>query len=197
MKFIPGSGCRRKKSKRNGSNAKTFINLWRAKYSDVVGSAYTVNWSLEGQVFKKLLYSYGPKKLRLLIDFAFSGHSTTDYLRRKGFPISLFRSCINSFLPVVMNPSYDIKASELEVDTPYYMDERTEYVWDKVCSGDINALIRNVSDSYGWKLLMAKMFIQDGSIHPKVYRFYKMWECGDTVKRRAITNGGQTAVGFW
>ena len=182
-----------KRRKVNGRTAKDFVSMWRTLYWDKVGLTYNVSWVSDGSVFRRLMSTYSNSELLELVEFAFSDHETTKYLRDRGYPIRLFNSCVNTFLSALHDPVSSISKYDLELDTPYWDDSRTGYIWSKICDGDINAIVENVNDPYYWKLLLAKLSIQNGGVSTKVKRFYKMWGCKETVERRAM-NGNTKEI---
>ena len=182
-----------KRRKVNGRTAKDFVNLWRRLYYEKVGLTYNVSWVLDTSVFRRLMATYSNLELLELVEFAFSDHEVAKYLRDRGYPIRLFNSCINTFMSTLHDPVASIPKCDLELDTPYWDDSRTGYIWYKICDGDINAIVENVDDPYYWKLLLAKLSIQNGGVSAKTKRFYKMWQCKETVERRAM-NGNTTEV---
>ena len=182
-----------KRRKMKGRTAKDFVNLWRSHYKEKVGSEYYVSWGLDTSIFRRLMATYSNKELLELIEFAFSDSQVTKYLRDRGYPINLFKSCVNTFSSALHDPVSSIPKWELELDTPYWDDSRISYIWAKICAGDINALVEYVDDQYYWKLLLAKLLLQNGGVPKKVKKFYEMWECKETVERRAM-NGSTKEV---
>lgn len=170
----------------SGSNARDLCKRWASNYKDKTGCDFIINYPKDVYLFRRLISQVGRRTAKDLVDFAFSDHPSTDYLRKNGYPLPLFYSNINTFQNIIKNPGSEIPLSELELDIPYWRDTRIEYIWSKIVWGDINALICTVTDDYYWQLLLQKMKLQDGFINDKTQMFYDMWKAKDMVERKGI-----------
>jgi hypothetical protein len=129
---------------------------------------------------------YTGPELSEIIEFAFSGHPATDFLRSSGFPIRLLPSQINKFITSMKSPQKLVPEEDLELGIPYWNDSRTAYIWSHIQRGDIDSLIRNITDDYYWALLLAKLERQNGFVPEKVDLYFKHWKMKLRFKRNAI-----------
>jgi len=165
--------------------AKDFCYYWSRKYKEVVGKKFVINWMRDGSTFRNLISDFTNTELTTLIDFAFSGDPSTQYLVSQGFPIGLFPSQINKYNAIIENPGSEIPDRELELDLPVWDDSRTAYIYHKVMEGDLQSIIDNVENEYFWKLLIGKMERKNLGTQ-KVLLFYDMWQTEDTFERTRV-----------
>jgi hypothetical protein len=168
------------------STAKDFCFLWKWTYEQVIGSKFVIHWAADGSIFRRLISNLTNKQIRDVVDFAFSGHPSTEYIRKQGFPIRLLPSQVQLYLSIIENPGITIPEEDLDLEIPYWNDVRLSYLWSCVRESDINSLICNVTDEYYWELLFAKMRRQQGYITTKAKVFFEHWKDKRMLKRTAI-----------
>ena len=162
------------------------VKYWCHKYRENTDMQYMVQWGLEGGRMKKLMGLMSDKKIRALIDFAFSGDPMTAYLRQQGFPIALFVSQVNKYQVAVTNPGISIPEWELNLDIPVWDDKRTSYLWNRIKDSDMDSILKHIIKKEAWLILMAKLDRQKGFIPEKVKWFYEKWRMKEPIKREAI-----------
>jgi len=162
------------------------VKYWCQKYRESTDMQYMVQWGLEGGRMKKLMGLMSDKKIRALIDFAFSGDPMTAYLRQQGFPIALFVSQVNKYQVARTNPGISIPEWELNLDIPVWDDKRTSYLWNRIKDSDMDSILKHIIKKEAWLILMAKLDRQKGFIPEKVKWFYEKWRMKEPIKREAI-----------
>ena len=176
----------KKKTTNPRRTSKDFCTKWARLFRLEFGFAYKINWAGEGSVFRSLMSDFTGAQLTEIVEFAFSGHPATDYLRSNGFAIRLLPSQINKFITAMKTPQRLVPEEDLELDIPYWDDSRTAYIWSHVKRGDLDPLIRNITDDYYWALLLAKLERQNGFIPEKVELYFEHWKMKIGFKRTAI-----------
>lgn len=174
------------KKPKPGTNARDLVLYWARRYRETVGRNYFIRWMPDGSVFKRLLSTHKAPVIKRVIDFAFSGDDHTIWFKNQGYSINLLPSVFNQFLSVCEKPWISIDRYELETDTHYSADMRTEFIWSSIVEGNIEALICHITDEYYFHLLLAKIEAIDGSIPKKVMLFYEMWKNKEPLERTRI-----------
>lgn len=178
----------KKKKTARRRNARDFVIIWARKYEQTVKFPYVINWLRDGQIFKKLIARFSDRQLIKLVGFAFSGDRHTEYLEDKGYPLPLFFKMVNQFVPHALNSSgcAPIPDNELELDVPYWDDERVSYIFSKIIDSDLDAIIRDVSDERLFHILVTKIKRQDGSVPKKVSVYFERWKSGEPFVRKSM-----------
>lgn len=179
--------------KASGSNARDFCFYWRFLYEEKTSRSYRINFMVDCGIMKRLMSQHSNRVLRQLIKFTFSDHSSTDFIRKEGYPIRLFPSQVSKFVAIMSSPGIEIATAELQLETPYYEDGRTSYIWSRVREGDLTVLIQNSTNSYYWDLLIEKLRRQKGFVPRKVLLFYELWKVKEDFERVGITHESRSS----
>jgi hypothetical protein len=168
------------------TTARDFCNEWQRRASEATGTRYVVNRMSDGAVFKRLMAKFPNSTISKLINFSFSGHKLTSFLKSQGYSIRLLPSQVNAFLNAISNPGVEIVPWELDLEVPYWKDTRIEFLYMSIAIGDIDTLIDRIRGEYNWALLMEKMRVQAGGVPEKVTLFYEMWKIKERFNRTRI-----------
>lgn len=178
----------KRKSTPQRKNSRDFVKMWAQKFYIATKQQYFVKWQKHILIMHRLQGTYKSKQLTKIIDFVFSGAESMDYIKQSGYPIELLPNMVNKCIVEIENgPS--IKTYELELDTPYWDDERTSYLFSRIKTADLPALIKNVKQDFNWNLLLAKIEQQAPDKEDLIKRikfFRKMWENGETFNRTPL-----------
>jgi hypothetical protein len=168
--------------------AKDFVTYWRKKYNEVYpGKDFFIIWMKDGAIMKRLMSAMSNRKLKAIIDFAFSEHSATNYLKKSGYPIALLPHSINNFIPLIDNPGNGLSKKELYLDVPVWDDERTSFIWKCIKQSDMDSLLCSVNDAGGWHVLLGKLQHQRGFVPEKVTWFYERWRMKEPLDRKGVS----------
>ncbi len=168
------------------TTAKDYVHKWKRRYEAKTGSKLIINYLKDCSHFKKLMATYTKRELHDIIDFAFSDHQSTSYLKENGYPIPLFCNQVNRFHLLIKSPEIEIPFKELDLSLDVHNDNRTEYIIAKIEQGDLTSLICHITDVYNWTILFGKMRHSLGFIPLKVTIFYDRWTQKDDFDRQSI-----------
>lgn len=170
-----------------GHTAKDFCTLWKLTYKAKCGKPFIINWVKDGNTFKKLMSVHNNLNIVKLIEFAFSDNSVTSFLRSTGYSISVFIKEVNKYQQIMDEDFVD--ETQLNLDLPYWDDERFSFLVGCVDRGDLTSLVDNLNfEEFNgiWMLLMKKVEKQDSSFLTKIKIYYKLWKNFVNVDRTSI-----------
>jgi ribulose kinase len=170
-------------SKVTGSKAKDFVKLWIAKYGIKVGYSYKPKWARECAIMRQLMAKYSNIQLRQIIDFAFSGDSSTAYIANQGYPIALLPSQLNRWNVKLFKPAQSISEHDLRLEQSCLEDSRTSFIYKSVVESKPNRIIQHIKNEQLWHILFAKMEKQLGYVPDKFRIYFDLWKSGVPVTR--------------
>jgi len=173
--------------KRKEMNSKDWVKLWAKKYREATGDQFFIMWLRDCQTMKKLMGVMKDKEIRGIIDFIFSGHAETDYIRRKGYPIGLLPHTVTSVKPYLQNPYNDYSERELQLHIPLHEHEKTAFIWGAIKDSDMDSLLKlGPGHKKNFEFLMARLMKEKGFIPEKVSWFYDRWRMKEGLNRKGV-----------
>jgi hypothetical protein len=167
-------------------STKGYILRYANNFRRITGQPYIINWAADGMVIKRIISKLGYSKTRKLIDFCFTNHPSTQYFRSQGFPLRLLPQQANQLLAAMGNPGIYIPDDELDLDIPFWEDERLRRLWQLILRSDLESLKSEFRGESVWHLLIAKIQRQDGFVPEQVQYLFDLWKSNETIERRAI-----------
>lgn len=168
------------------NNPKFFVLQWSRNYQKKYGVFYKINWAYDTLLMRRLISKVPKSDLVKVIDFAFTNHPATQFLRVNNHQLRIFSRSISDLLVAMKFKGNYIPDDELRLDIPFWQDERVSRLWQLIVRSDLESIKSEVRSNAVWDLLFAKIQRQDGFIPAQVEWFYDLWKADETLERKAI-----------